>query len=306
MGDNELNLNSLRQMLDEMTRNITDNITRKFEEGLNSVRAEQESNRNHIEEHNRQIGNIERELRKRNILIFGVEEGENNYWQLEDTVLEIINNILKVDCEPKEIDFVRRIGNPKNQKRPIIVGFLAFRKKLLVVKNKKLLSEYEMYIKDDYPQEVVKERKRLQPEVDRLWKEGKTAFIKYNKIVINEDPYSNNEPYDKMNSNSSMSNVQSGDKSLENRKRIASSPPTKPINSNYPPQIPRKQRKTFHRQPKSDITQKITNMFKPKHAEPTNTLDNTKIALSIPTEDKSPTASESSLSRTLSQANSNY
>lgn len=307
MNDNELNLNSLRQMLDEMTRNITDNISRNLEEGLNSIKAEQESNRKHTEEHHRQIGNIERELRKRNILIFGVEEGENNYWQLEDTVLEIINNILQVDCEPKEIDFVRRIGNPKNQKRPIIVGFLTFRKKLLVVKNKRLLSEYEIYIKDDFPQEVLKERKRLQPEVDRLWKEGKAAFIKYDKIVINQESNSNNESHDKINSNSDTSNVQSADKPLENRKRPASSPATKPNDRNFPSQTINKQRKTFNRQHKSDNTPKITKMFKPKQTEQTNILDNAEMSLPLSSGDKSPPslASGSSLSRIFYRASSN-
>lgn len=124
MGENQLSPSMLKTMLDEMASNLEESITKRVTERIDNLQDSLISDLNEMkiqtEDHSNRLDFIERELKKRNIVIFGIEENENNYFQLEETVLDIINNVLKVNCDPTELDFVRRIG----KKIQIFVQFL--------------------------------------------------------------------------------------------------------------------------------------------------------------------------------------
>lgn len=50
-----------------------------------------------------------------------------------------------------------------------------------------------MYVKEDFPKEVLKIRKQLQPKVEEERKNGKIAFIKYNKLFVKKPGTTNRE-----------------------------------------------------------------------------------------------------------------
>lgn len=83
---------------------------------------------------------------------------------------------------------VRRIGRKSEGKvRPILVTFTTYRRKIIVLKNKKLLKDQNIFITEDYPKSVLEIRKNLQEELTEIRKSGSFAFINYDKIVIRED-----------------------------------------------------------------------------------------------------------------------
>lgn len=182
-----ININQMQQMLDEMSKKITENISKNVQAALGDLKLEIESNTREIQDHNTRLDYIERDLKRRNVVFFGVEDSESNYFELEDAILDIVNNLIKVKCSTEEIDFVRRIGRRGAEARPIVVGFTTFRKKLSIMKNKHFLKDYNIYVKDDLPKKILEERKALRPEMERLQSEGKKVILKYNKIIVLEN-----------------------------------------------------------------------------------------------------------------------
>ncbi|CAH0727985.1 unnamed protein product, partial [Brenthis ino] len=92
---------------------------------------------------------------------------------------------MKVDCQKGDIEYVSRMGKKSDKTRPIIVTLTTMGKKIELLKNKKMLQNSgTYYIKEDFPPEVLEERKKLNIQLQREREQGKKAYIKYNKLVI--------------------------------------------------------------------------------------------------------------------------
>lgn len=137
-----------------------------------------------LEEHSKKISNLERQFRRRNLVLFGVEECEKSYHELEEMTLKIINKYLKVSCDINNIEAVRRLGKKTEKVRPVVITFNTLGFKLKIQKNKHYLQNTSYYIKEDYPIEVLNKRKELQPQMQREREAGNTAFIKYDRLII--------------------------------------------------------------------------------------------------------------------------
>nr|XP_026485596.1 uncharacterized protein LOC113393102 [Vanessa tameamea] len=105
----------------EMETNITSsintmniNISEKFEkmEQYYKKLYEQVKNQENI------LDRMERYIRKKNLVFFGIEEGEKSYQELENKMLIFINGI-NVSCERNEIESVKRIGKKRGLARPL-------------------------------------------------------------------------------------------------------------------------------------------------------------------------------------------
>lgn len=94
-----------------ITNNINGNIDKKFKalEERNRITEEK------IENQERRINQLERGIRKKNVVFFGVEEVEKSYGELERIVLDIINNKMNISCNTNEIECVIRIGKKKRK-----------------------------------------------------------------------------------------------------------------------------------------------------------------------------------------------
>ncbi|CAB3251771.1 unnamed protein product [Arctia plantaginis] len=71
--------------------------------------------------------------------------------------------------------------------RPVIVSFNTLSKKIEVIKKKKLLQDSGIYMTEDFPLKVIQKRKELQEELKQLLDQGKSAYLKYDKIIIKEE-----------------------------------------------------------------------------------------------------------------------
>ncbi|XP_073989744.1 uncharacterized protein [Rhodnius prolixus] len=137
---------------------------------------------------------LDRELRKRNVVIFGAVDEMVDYWELESFVCNFFANKLELNIGRTDIDFVRRLGKRDgSMNRPILVGLAAFRSKLMIMQNVFKLKGSNFSISHDFPKDVIETRKSLRPKLVQARREGKFAVIKYNKLVVKDsyDPLLN-------------------------------------------------------------------------------------------------------------------
>ncbi|KAL4718168.1 hypothetical protein ACJJTC_003383 [Scirpophaga incertulas] len=84
----------------------------------------------------------------------------------------------------RDIQEARRIGKKGERPRPIILTISTLGTKIEIFKHKKVLEDTSFYIKEDYPEYVLKKRKELQDQVQIEKEKGNSVRIKYDKLVI--------------------------------------------------------------------------------------------------------------------------
>lgn len=127
----------------------------------------------------------EQERRRRNILLYNVEENATeNSELLENLVLLFLKEKLKIECKTESIDYVSRIGKLGSSNRPIMVRFLTLNKKLEVLRNRKFLINTNYGMSEDFSKEIREKRKELIPEMTKLRSEGKRVILKMDKLVV--------------------------------------------------------------------------------------------------------------------------
>lgn len=130
---------------------------------------------------------LDRELRKRNILLYGIEEtsGQEKQEDLYRRILELFNKTMRVSVSIEELDQINRTG-PRiaGKNRPVLVKFLTFRKTLEIFKNRKNLKETNITIYEDLPKEIINERRTLIPIMKKFREQNKYSIIKYNNLYV--------------------------------------------------------------------------------------------------------------------------
>ncbi|XP_045508559.1 uncharacterized protein LOC123704289 [Colias croceus] len=177
-------LKQQKQDMLEMKEDIKCTIINSFNEKFNNLEIKNELLEKKIEDQSKTVSNLERQLRRKNLVLFGVEEEEKSYEELEIIVMNIINTYIRISCDTNNIEAVRRLGKKGEKVRPIVITFNTLGFKLKVQKNKHYLQNTSYYLKEDYPIEILNKRKELQAQVQKEKDAGKIAFIKYDKIII--------------------------------------------------------------------------------------------------------------------------
>ncbi|CAG4913127.1 unnamed protein product [Colias eurytheme] len=210
-----------------MKEDIKDTINNNINEKFKHLETKNEQLEQKLESQKQKIDNFEKSLRKKNILIFGVEERETSYQELEKKVLDIINNTLNIKCEKHYIESVRRLGIKSDKVRPIVITLLTMGMKIQILKNKKMLENSSYYIKEDFPLDVLNKRKELQREIAMLREQGKNAIIKYDKVVILKNKNQHSEFHKTQNKKRSLSESPEMATCSNNSNKITQKQPTK-------------------------------------------------------------------------------
>lgn len=165
-------------------RNSETNLVKKIDEKFNEAQIKIQVLEKTITTQENRLDYLEKQIRSRNIIIFGVEEAERSYEELLKIVLEVFNTKMKINCVNMEIESTRRKGKKGGKPRPIIVTLTTLKRKYEILQNKKLLENYNYYIKEDYPQKVLEKRKLLQEQAKEEREKGNKTYIKYDKLII--------------------------------------------------------------------------------------------------------------------------
>lgn len=127
----------------------------------------------------------DQERRKRNLLVFNMEEeGDEDNTKLERKVLIFIRYTMKVTCTSEDIDYISRLGGMEKNKRPVLIRFTTLKKKIEILKSRANLKDSPYSLDEDFSKEVREKRKSLLPELKKLRNENKIAVLRYDQIVV--------------------------------------------------------------------------------------------------------------------------
>lgn len=180
----------IRDMKQSIPQTINNNIDEKFAYMELKYNTLQKS----VEDQSQRIQQLERTIRKKNLIFFGIEEGERNYFDLQQNILNILKQKMGLNYNETNIEEARRLGKKDGGKtRPIVVTLTTLGMKINILKNKKKLNDTPYYIKEDFPREVIEERKKLSAQLKEERDKGRKAFLKYNKLIIIPDEQENQQ-----------------------------------------------------------------------------------------------------------------
>lgn len=186
-------LNAISDMKREM-KNDMESINKNLNEKFSELNIELTDTRNKQKIIEERIINNEKDLKKRNILIYNLRETENNIQELEVIIVDLVNHTLETGLKIEEIDFMYRLGKKTQSKtRPILLGLTTYRKKCEIMSNKSKLRslQHKIFLADDLPKEVVEERKKTRSVLSTLKEGGVDAKIVKGKIFADNQPLSN-------------------------------------------------------------------------------------------------------------------
>ncbi|XP_045776998.1 uncharacterized protein LOC123875292 [Maniola jurtina] len=168
----------------DSVKNSEINLLNKINEKFDDIQSKLQNLEVTVRSQEQRLDLLEKQARERNIVIFGVEEKEQNYEDLQNNFLKIFSDIMKIDCTSFEIQGIKRIGKKCDKPRPVIVTFSTFRRKFEILRNKKSLEQLNYYIKEDYPPKILQKRKELQEIAKEEREKGKKVIIKYDKLIV--------------------------------------------------------------------------------------------------------------------------
>ncbi|CAH0404950.1 unnamed protein product [Chilo suppressalis] len=192
--DMQMILSKIEEQFEKQTSLITDNVTKKLsatiDEKLNPLLEENQELKKEISSLKSKLQNLERDIRRNNLIMHGVKETENA------DVIDLVLKTLNIACEKAgienwdkwEISDARRLGKATpNKIRPILISVTLAWRKTQMLKNKKSLPQ-NVYISEDYSKDVLNKRKELKIQQQEEIKQGKQAYIRYDKLIIKEKP----------------------------------------------------------------------------------------------------------------------
>lgn len=165
---------------------ITTQITTHMNQKFDNLGKEIEHLRTELENQEKRLSFMEKQNVQRNLVFFGIEENEKSYFQLQENILDIINNKLKIKTDVLEIQSVKRFGSTEKKPRPISVSLTTLGKKIQILKNKKSLEGSSIYIQEEFPKKVLEIRKELKIKQKLETEKGNTAYLKYDKLIIKD------------------------------------------------------------------------------------------------------------------------
>ncbi|XP_062532928.1 uncharacterized protein LOC134201700 [Bombyx mori] len=172
----------LNQQTQTLTTAVTKNVMEAIDEKMKILMEENQELKSEVSRLKRKINTLEKEKRKSNLIFFGVDENGKRETELVDYIKGIIEEA-KVHIDSHEINNIYRIGAQTSENRPVVVTFSTMWKKHLILKSKSNLPT-GIYVKEDFPKDVLEARKKLQPKVEEEWKKGNIAFMRGDQLVI--------------------------------------------------------------------------------------------------------------------------
>ncbi|XP_050314621.1 uncharacterized protein LOC126749053 [Anthonomus grandis grandis] len=132
---------------------------------------------------------VERLLRRNNLLVFGMPSTCLDYEPLVYVILNLLNYHLGLNIRESDINNVYPLTNKDRSETIIKVEFQSFLKKKLVVDNAYKLKKRNIYVADDLCPEDQHYRKFLVKEMNAARAKGMNAkIVGYRVVIVNDSP----------------------------------------------------------------------------------------------------------------------
>lgn len=144
-----------------------------------------------VENQDKRIMQMEKEIRKRNIVIYGVDEPkEENIQYMKCKVSQIMNKLEVQIDEKGDILDIYRIGRPTgNNSRPLLVETKSWNKKMEILKETRKLKGTKIFISEDFPKDIQEQRRILTRHMKDAREKGHKVKLYYNTLKIDEGMY---------------------------------------------------------------------------------------------------------------------
>lgn len=185
-NDLENQRQEIREVGKNVTEQVTQNISRMFEEKLLDIEKNHEELKEKVEYQEKRLQYLEKQARKNNLVFFGIEENEKSYENLESNFINWADQHFSTKTIPRDIQEIKRIGKKDERIRPIVVTFSTLGTKIKFLKEKRVLKDTIFYIKEDYPKHVLEKRKELQAQLQVERDKGNIAKIVYDKLLVSK------------------------------------------------------------------------------------------------------------------------
>ncbi|XP_028043243.1 uncharacterized protein LOC114252798 [Bombyx mandarina] len=169
---------------EKVTEQVTQNINSIMEEKFTILEKKYDNLQTKVENQEKRLYFLEKQARRRNFVLFGLDEKETSYSNLENTLVEFTKKYFELNIERRDIQEIKRIGKKGERPRPIVVTLSNLGLKIEICKQKNALKDTTYYIKEDYPRDILNKRKELQKQLKIEREKGNTAIIKYDKLIV--------------------------------------------------------------------------------------------------------------------------
>lgn len=136
----------------------------------------------------KQVEYIDNYSRRNSLLIKGLPESTNETWaDTEVKVRDLVRDKLGLEESAIEIERAHRMGsNSSGDSRQIAIKLLRFKDKEDILANAKKLVNTGIYINQSYSDKVNTKRSQLWQEVKANRRNGKIAYLSFDKLVVKE------------------------------------------------------------------------------------------------------------------------
>ncbi|XP_063534756.1 uncharacterized protein LOC134744776 [Cydia strobilella] len=183
LKDIQLDLSKQKQDMKEMENNITESINNNIDSKFKHIEEKTKNLELKIDQQQKTIDILDKQLRRKNVIFFGVEEKEKGYENLLSIILEILNKNMNISCKQWEIENVIRMGKNTGKIRPVAVTITTMSRRIEILKNKKSLENTRIYLKEDFSPAILQKRKELQETLKKERESGKRVALHYDKII---------------------------------------------------------------------------------------------------------------------------
>lgn len=170
--------------VNDSVKNVKTDLTKTITEKLSGISSDLVDIKKSIEDLERKNLELEVENRRKNLIVFNIEERASE--DIADIVRECIKNNTSVDVTSSDVDVAYRIGKPVNNKtRPIILKLTTQRLRDSILHKVRSLKNKNVAIYEDQPKKISDFRKKVYPLVKVLRGEGKRVFFSIDKFQVN-------------------------------------------------------------------------------------------------------------------------
>lgn len=166
-------------------------IKAEFKSEINSLKLENSRLETEISQLKSRLQITEKNQKKYNFIIYGIKESNKT---ASEALLDILNNVVKVNCNVNNFRDICRIGSiQENKVRPILAETLTYQLKFEILNsaksNSKSLRDQGIFFAYDYTSQDYSKRKLLHEHLKLAREKHYDAKIVKNKLVVNGEAF---------------------------------------------------------------------------------------------------------------------
>uniref|UniRef100_A0A8D8XEV3 Uncharacterized protein n=1 Tax=Cacopsylla melanoneura TaxID=428564 RepID=A0A8D8XEV3_9HEMI len=149
----------LRKMSLDIRKDIKDELKVNIKAELQPLVGRMDKMEAKVEESENRLERYERERRENNIIIYNmIERGEETWEDLQKNVIDFLGTLLHVNIKEEDITRITRLGQNRSKARPVLIRFVRYNTKTMVLKNRNRLKGSTIRIDEDFSQ-VIRQKK---------------------------------------------------------------------------------------------------------------------------------------------------